>query len=271
MSGIIKSLYVYPVKSCKGISVQSAIATPFGLKYDRQWMIVQKDTGKFITQRTHPQMTQIICGLTDTDLTLSFDGLSFSVPFTLNGVDMDSTVWRDTVNGKIQDVTGLNDALSKFLDTNACLVKFAGNRGVGKESAPVGTVVQYADSYPYTIADVADFNTFNDFLKGQDLAPITIERFRANIILDGVPADVGTGRNSFTIITNIDTLSGVFCEPCTRCPIPDLNPETGEKTNHQIMRNLKAYRNTEKNWFSTHSTLDITGELLLSVGDKVTI
>ena len=271
MSGIIKSLYVYPIKSCKGISVQSAVATPFGLKYDRQWMIVEKDSGKFITQRTYPKMTQIICGLTSTHLTLSFDGLSFSVAFALDGLVVDSTVWRDTIKGKIQDVPDMNEALSKFLNTNVCLVKFAGNRVVEKESAPVGTVVQYADRYPYTIADISDFNNFNNFLKGQDLAPITIERFRTNIVFEGVPADVGTGRKSFTITTNIDTLRGVFCEPCARCPMPDLNPETGEKTNHQIKRNLKVYRDTGKDWFSTHSTLDITWEVLLCVGDKVAL
>ena len=271
ISGILKSLYVYPVKSCKGISLQSAVATPFGLQHDRQWMIVKKTSGKFITQRTHPQMTQIVCALTSTHLTLSFDGLSFSVAFALDGDLIDSTVWRDTIKSKFQDVPGMNEALSKYLNTNVCLVKFAGNRVVQKESAPVGTVLQYADLYPYTIADIADFNNFNNFLEGQNLTPITIERFRTNIVLEGVPADVGTGRKSFRITTNIDTLRGEFCEPCVRCPMPDLDPETGEKTKHQIKRNLKVYRDTEKDWFSTHVTLDITGEVLLCVGDKVTL
>ena len=50
-TSVIHALYIYPIKSCKGISVKTAIATPTGLKGDREWMIVERSTGKMLTQR----------------------------------------------------------------------------------------------------------------------------------------------------------------------------------------------------------------------------
>jgi hypothetical protein len=55
---LIKSLYIYPIKSCKGIKVSSALVTPRGFQYDRQYMLVTAD-GQFITQRKCAKMALI--------------------------------------------------------------------------------------------------------------------------------------------------------------------------------------------------------------------
>ncbi|PNH06438.1 MOSC domain-containing protein 2, mitochondrial [Tetrabaena socialis] len=47
----IAALNVYPIKSCRGVSLQSAMMTSAGLAYDREWMVVRQETGKFISQR----------------------------------------------------------------------------------------------------------------------------------------------------------------------------------------------------------------------------
>ena len=33
--------------------------THTGLPFDRRWMVVDEDTGRFVTQRTHPQMATV--------------------------------------------------------------------------------------------------------------------------------------------------------------------------------------------------------------------
>ena len=76
----VSSLHVYPVKACKGIEVDAAWfertgnapgvlhaaygvvadlphswCNFLGLAYDRNWMIVKEERGKFVTQRQAPK------------------------------------------------------------------------------------------------------------------------------------------------------------------------------------------------------------------------
>ncbi|RYH20108.1 MOSC domain-containing protein [archaeon] len=55
---LIKGLFIYPIKSCKGIRVSSALITRRGLQYDRAFMLVASD-GTFITQRKYAKMALI--------------------------------------------------------------------------------------------------------------------------------------------------------------------------------------------------------------------
>jgi uncharacterized protein YcbX len=54
----ISEINIYPVKSLKGISLQSAAVEKRGLKLDRRWLIVNAD-GKFLTQREEPKMATV--------------------------------------------------------------------------------------------------------------------------------------------------------------------------------------------------------------------
>ena len=61
----ISGLYIYPIKSCRGISLQKAVVTKYGLAaaenqevMDRKWMIID-DNKVFISQRSHPKMALI--------------------------------------------------------------------------------------------------------------------------------------------------------------------------------------------------------------------
>lgn len=87
---VIQALFVYPIKGCMGVPVQTAAVTKtgrfvveqgqshrravrapsksdaiswccVGLPYDRQWMVVREGTGKFITQRQIPKLCKVSC------------------------------------------------------------------------------------------------------------------------------------------------------------------------------------------------------------------
>ncbi len=49
----VSELWIYPIKSCKGIPLQSAEVTDRGFQYDRRWMIATED-GHQLTQRELP-------------------------------------------------------------------------------------------------------------------------------------------------------------------------------------------------------------------------
>ncbi|KAK5976018.1 MOSC domain-containing protein [Trichostrongylus colubriformis] len=82
--GTVKELYVYPIKSCKGISVFSfychELGPVSGEHYDRRFIVVDGKTGRFYTARQKPVMVTIECEIRDGILTVTAsDGRSVQV------------------------------------------------------------------------------------------------------------------------------------------------------------------------------------------------
>ena len=59
MPAIISQLYTYPLKSCAGISVNELVFDEKGPLLDRRWMLVERNSGVFLSQRTVPEMALI--------------------------------------------------------------------------------------------------------------------------------------------------------------------------------------------------------------------
>jgi hypothetical protein len=67
----VKALFIYPLKSCKGIELEKSDIIRTGLRYDRQFTLGQYSTGlptlegkvesewNFVTQRTFPRLAQV--------------------------------------------------------------------------------------------------------------------------------------------------------------------------------------------------------------------
>ena len=51
----VTQLWIYPIKSCKGIRVTEAVTATTGLKYDRLFMVVDGNL-KFVSQRSYPKL-----------------------------------------------------------------------------------------------------------------------------------------------------------------------------------------------------------------------
>ncbi len=47
----VSELNFYPVKSCRGISLQTATVGRMGIQYDRQWMFIKDNNGTFVAQQ----------------------------------------------------------------------------------------------------------------------------------------------------------------------------------------------------------------------------
>ena len=67
----LAALHLYPVKSCRGITVPEATVTDAGLEHDREWMVVTPE-GRFVTQRECPRLATVRVSLNSGALTLSF-------------------------------------------------------------------------------------------------------------------------------------------------------------------------------------------------------
>ena len=73
-SSYLSQITIYPIKSVAGISVNQWPVTSRGLKYDRQWMLVDQQ-GQFLSQRQLPKMSLIKTTITKHHLILSAQGI----------------------------------------------------------------------------------------------------------------------------------------------------------------------------------------------------
>src|ERR1700753_915334 len=97
----LSKLFIYPIKSLGGISLDKALVTDRGLQYDRRWMLVNPDN-IFMTQREWPAMALIRIDIGEEGLevrsVLHPDPLF--VPFKAGGDLVEVRVWDDTCRGQ---------------------------------------------------------------------------------------------------------------------------------------------------------------------------
>ena len=68
---LISEINIYPIKSLKGISLDSAVVEARGLQNDRRWMLVDENN-QFLSQREIPAMALVKIGIDAEKLTASF-------------------------------------------------------------------------------------------------------------------------------------------------------------------------------------------------------
>ena len=120
----LTGLWLYPIKSCRGLAVPEAQVGPRGMLYDREWMVVQPN-GDFLTQRQHPRLAVIAPSFQDDRLALSAPGLSpIAVPLQGTGRPVEVTVWRDRC-AAIDQGDAVAAWLTHVLDTPCRLVRLA--------------------------------------------------------------------------------------------------------------------------------------------------
>mgnify|MGYP002700905239 CR=1 FL=1 len=92
----ITDLFIYPVKSLKGIALEESMTALRGLKYDREWMVTTIDY-EFITQREIESMSTIEVSIDSGALTLSSKNNSkHSIPLdSIKSEPIKASVWGD--------------------------------------------------------------------------------------------------------------------------------------------------------------------------------
>jgi uncharacterized protein YcbX len=217
----VTALYIHPVKSARAIARERARIVASGFEWDRQWMLIN-DRGTFLSQRTHPQLTQIVPRIADDALVLESPGLPpLSVPFTTPGECVAVRVHEDRCVG-IEQGTAAHEWVSAALGEPARLVRVPANpervanpRFAGEPPAPMG----FADGYPLLVCNQASLDDLNARLP----QPIPMERFRPNIVIEGLPA----WAEDRVDILIIGSLTLRLVKPCTRCSIPSIDQRTG--------------------------------------------
>ena len=188
----LAALHVYPVKSCRGVAVEEARLTEAGLEHDREWMIVTPD-GRFVTQRELPRLALVETRLAEDALVLSAPGASASagvasvtVPFGQAGAPVEVTVWRDRCLAFDQGEAA-SQWLSAFAGRPLRLVRFDPSRPRASEAAWTGglsALTRFSDGFALLAISRASLADLNARLA----VPLPMDRFRPNLVLDGLPA-----------------------------------------------------------------------------------
>jgi len=261
----IHSLHIYPVKSLAGHAVQSAELAQRGFVNDRRWMLVD-ETGRFISQRTHPALCRWQASVIGEDLVLqqldTREELTITNAKDENGHWLDVQVWNDGFRARlVRSVT--EEQLSNCLGFNCRLVYLsaASHRPVEEGYAKAGEEVSFADGYPYLITNTASLDDLNQ-RHGDTLS---MERFRPNIVVAGKQAYEEDNWQGLKIGASIFRLP----KPCSRCNMITIDPQTADKT-PKVFQTLAAYRmQKRKVRFGMNACWEGTTTEELKVGDTV--
>ena len=221
-SATIAGLFVHPVKSARGIACACVRVAATGFEWDRQWMLVDA-RGKFLSQRTHPRLARVVPQITADALVLRAAGApALRVPLDTRGERLAVRVWDDVCAG-IEQGAAAHAWASAVLGEPARLVRVAPDMERSANVAFAGTTaapLTFPDGYPLLVCNQASFEDLNRRLA----QPITIERFRPNVVLTGLPA---WAEDRIDVIT-VGAVTLRLVKPCTRCTIPSRDPLTGD-------------------------------------------
>ncbi len=236
----VHALNIYPVKSARGIPLDSVRLVATGLEWDRQWMVVDA-TDSFITQRTHPRLARVVPSIERDALGLSAEGLEpITVPLAGEGAPITVQVWNDTCIAQDQGDEAsewLSEAIGdavRLVRVGPRMERVASPRYAGPDRAPV----TFVDGYPVLVCNPASLEDLN----ARMAAPVPMERFRPNLVVGGLAAF----EEDRIAAIEIEASRGApvtlrLVKPSTRCVITSTDQRTGERTTNPLPV-LKQFR-----------------------------
>ena len=230
----VDGLYFYPVKSCRGTSLNAAEVGQRGIVADRQWMIVDEKR-QFLTQRELPRLALVSPRLVDGVLEISAPGMSLLTVSPAAGRDRtDVTVWDDRC-AAIDEGAHAAEWLSTFLEVSCRLVRIADDemRRADPEYASPNDQVGFADGFSFLLTSRASLDDLNRRLS----VPLPMNRFRPNIVVDGTDA---FEEDRWKRI-RIDGITFAVAKPCARCATTTTDQDTAERS-HEPLRTLATFR-----------------------------
>ena len=267
----VHSLATYPVKSCGAVRHESVGVGAFGFDWDRRWMVVDAD-GKFVTQRSHPRLALVRARVEGTGLFLDAPGAaSLEVDlYKSRGPVGAATVWKDTVPAWDEGEAAA-EWFSRWLGTTVRLARFPDDavRPVNPVYSPEPARTAFSDGYPVLLATTASLDELNRRLAVRGAMPVTLDRFRPNVVVSGGGlepfAEDGWKR------IRIGAVEFDVVKPCTRCVMTTTDqttaaiPEPGEP-----LATLATFRRWEGQVIFAQNLVH-RGTGRIRVGDPVTI
>ncbi|MFY7888335.1 MAG: MOSC domain-containing protein [Spirosomataceae bacterium] len=235
----LSEIWIYPIKSLGGISLNEANVTERGLEYDRRWLLVD-DAGVFLTQRQYASLALFSVALTEDGFLevtnrKSNQSLSFSTQQYSNK-QVEVKVWDDMIwANEVSEEVSL--WFSNQLDKQVRLVYMpdSSKRAVDARYAQTDVdITSFADGYPFLLIGQSSLDDLNNRLE----SAVTMNRFRPNFVVKGASPYQEESWYEF----QLGAVDFWGVKPCARCILITINPVTGERTSSEPLATLSKYR-----------------------------
>ena len=276
----ITDLFIYPVKSLKGISLNTSETSLRGLKFDREWMITNSDY-EFITQREIESMSTIEVSIDSGALTLSLkNNTKHTIPLdSIKSAPIKVSVWGDNCDAYDEgdDVAlWLTSVLGQYKGKSLRLVRYAkqGVRPVpSKYLEGMEAQSAFSDQFPYLVTSWESLDKLNKGLIKNGSQVAKMNRFRPNIVVKGIEdLEKKTSQN---FLCQQSGYSFGLRKPCKRCKIITINQDDGKIDNpKEPLATLTSLRFSDAingAFFGQNAILLSTRNYILKVGDELSI
>lgn len=234
----LEEIYIYPIKSMGGISLQESKALIRGFKFDRRMMLTNGE-GRFLSQRRIPALARFKLSTDEDGFIVQYDNDRIHIPFKLSSEKYRKvTVWDDQVTAPAAD-NYYNRWFSEHLDQECHLVFMdkVSNRPVDRKYAVSNEQVSYADGFPYLIISTGSLADLNQRLE----IPVPMDRFRPNIV---VSTETPFTEDDLDIF-HLGEAIFKRVKPCSRCIITTTDQLTGKRSKEPL-KTLSEYRKIDQ-------------------------
>jgi len=259
----VSALYIYPIKSCGGLSVQQMPIEGRGPVLDRRFMVVD-DNGSFLTQRQVPKMALVRPTITQTELLIEAPGME-RLEVALSGGDgrrVPIQVWSHSGEAEFAGDDPAN-WFSRYLGCSCRLVRWDEDqvRLCDPEYARFESQVAFADGFPVLLISEASLEDLNSRME----KPLPMNRFRPNLVVGECEPYAEDGWKQI----RIGGLLFDVVKPCDRCVITTVDQTSGG-VGKEPLRTLATYRR-RGNAVSFGQNCIHHGPGMIRVGDEVEV
>lgn len=260
----VSELFIYPIKSVGGKSVDTANVTTTGFQYDRCWMLIDEHN-RFISQREIPGLALLEAGVTNFGIEVKHKHSAASFTFAFDELKeqwIDVAIWDDVCVAQLVSAKA-NAWFSEILNAACRLVYMpeTTKRIVDPRYAFNSETTTFSDGFPLLLLGQSSLDDLNTRLAES----LPIDRFRPNIVFTGGAAFEEDLLEHF-IINGID-FSAV--KPCARCSITTTNQQTAER-GKEPLTTLATYRKKNNNIYFGQNLLH-KGSGIISIGHSIEV
>nr|XP_033794902.1 mitochondrial amidoxime reducing component 2-like [Geotrypetes seraphini] len=278
--GTVSQLFLYPVKSCRGLALTEALCTERGLRSgglrDRHWMVIKED-GHLVSARQEPRLVLISVRGEGSNLIFSAtDMKELYLPLKAAKTNpiRNCRVFGHDVQGRDCGNEAANWITTALKSSEPYrLVHFEDQLKMRKckEEFPEfasDDQVAYPDLSPILLLSEASLEDLNTKMEKK----VKIQNFRPNIVVTGCGAFEEDTWDEILIGT-LEMKRGL---PCARCILTTVDPDTGIISRKDPLDTLKSYRLCDPSEKHLYKEAPLFGQLFgilkpgtLKVGDPV--
>ena len=232
---ILSEINIYPIKSCRGISLAEAVVEDCGLQFDRRWMLVDENN-RFLTQREYPVMATLRVMVDGGSLMVESAEKEIKIsPAKPQSRKEEVTVWQSEVEAAVYG-DKVNEFFSEALGARVRLVYMPdeSRRSINPRFDRGKDIVSFADGYPLMLLSEASVGELNSRLE----QPLPMNRFRPNLVVSGADAFAEDDWNAIRVGDTVFRST----KPCERCVITTTDQEKGEVDGKEPLKTLATYR-----------------------------